>query len=76
MCVLVAVPRPGYPRPDLAELEKKIPGIAGKVILLDKPYIDINATEIRRKAARGEELSGLVPAAVAEYIKKHRLYIE
>ena len=74
MCVLVAVPRPGYPRPDLAALEKKLPGVAGKVILLGKPQMNISATEIRGKVGRGEDISDMVPAAVADYIQKHRLY--
>jgi len=75
MCSLVAVPRPGYPRPDLKALEKKVPGISNKVILLDKPLLDISATTIREKTARREVIDGLVPGLVAEYIKKHRLYV-
>jgi len=75
LCTLVAVPRPGYPRPDLKALGKKVPGISKKVILLDKPQLDISATMIREKTARHESIDGLVPALVAEYIKQHRLYI-
>jgi nicotinate-nucleotide adenylyltransferase len=34
----------------------------------------ISASDIRARAARGEALSALVPAAVANYIERHRLY--
>jgi len=74
LCTLVAVPRPGYPRPDLESLEKLIPGLSLRVILLDKPRVDISATEIRRRVAQGLPISHLVPEAVARYIKEHRLY--
>jgi nicotinate-nucleotide adenylyltransferase len=76
MCHLVAVPRPGYPRPDLSILEKKIPGVSPKVTFLDKPNLDISATMIREKLVRGEAIDRLVPSPVAEYIKKYRLYLK
>lgn len=34
----------------------------------------ISASDIRERAARGEDLSALVPAPVANYIVRHRLY--
>ncbi len=36
--------------------------------------MNISGTGIRSRAKRGEDLSGMVPAAVAEYIVRHRLY--
>jgi len=74
LCLLAAVPRPGYNKPDLNELEKKIPGISGRVIFLDEPNIDISATDIRKKIAGGETIENLVPGPVVDYIKKHKLY--
>jgi GTP-binding protein len=74
LCTLVAVPRPGYDKPSMKALEGVLPGISQKVIFLDKPRIDISATEIRELAARGEAIDHLVPEAVAQYIKKHKLY--
>lgn len=74
MCKLIAVPRPGYRRPDMKKLERKIPGISGKTILLDKPLIDVSASAIRKMAASGETVERFVPAPVAEYIRKYNLY--
>jgi nicotinate-nucleotide adenylyltransferase len=41
---------------------------------LELPASDTSATEIRRRAARGEDASALVPPAVARYIDQHHLY--
>jgi nicotinate-nucleotide adenylyltransferase len=75
LCHIVAVPRPGYRQPDLAMLETKIKGISQKVVLLDKPVIDISSTLIRERLAQGQTIDDLVPPPVNEYIKKHRLYL-
>jgi len=74
MCYLVAVPRPGFQRPDLKALEDLIPGISERVLLLDKPQIDISASAIRELAAQGLSLRHLVPEPVEEYIRQHKLY--
>lgn len=75
LCYLVAVPRPGCKRPDLKELGRLIPGLSSRLILLDKPEIDVSATQIRRRVAEGLSISHLVPAPVAEYIKQKKLYL-
>ena len=75
LCYLVAVPRPGYPLPDLKRLAKDIPGLSPRIIILDKPEVDISATEIRKRVAQGKPINDLVPHAVVEYIKQHRLYL-
>jgi len=74
ICYLVAVPRPGFQRPDLKALEDLIPGISERVMLLDKPQIDISASAIRELAAQGLPLCHLVPEPVEEYIRQHKLY--
>ena len=74
-CRLVAVPRPGHARPDLAELERVIPGIAGRVTMLDIPEVNISATDIRQRFARGLSAADLVPPAVETYIRDHGLYL-
>ena len=44
------------------------------VVRLKAPVIDISSSEVRSKLARGEDVSGLVPPTVLEYIKEKGLY--
>ena len=74
LCHLVAVPRPGYPLPDLNSLEAVIPGLTSSTIILNTPEIDISASEIRNRVAQGLSISHLVPKPVDNYIREHRLY--
>jgi nicotinate-nucleotide adenylyltransferase len=74
MCRLVAVPRPGYSLPDMDRLEEAVPGVSGSIVFLDAPLVDISASGIRRRLAQGQDIAGLVPAAVADYIRGHALY--
>jgi nicotinate-nucleotide adenylyltransferase len=74
LCRLVAVPRVDFPLPDLPALEKELPGISQKVILFDRPRVDINASEIRKRVAQGLSISEFVPKAVERYIKEYGLY--
>lgn len=74
LCRLVVVPRPGCPPPDLNGLETALPGLSARAVLLDKPEVDISATGIRERVARGLSLADLVPRPVEKYIKQHKLY--
>ena len=74
-CFIVAVPRPGYSLPVLNSLEESIPGISQRVVIMDKPEIDICASEIRDRVARGLSIHQLVPEAVERYIKQQGLYL-
>ena len=75
ICYLVAVPRPGSPRPNLKTLEISIPGLSQRVMLLEKPKIDISASDIRERVAQGLSVRHLVPEPVNRYIKEHKLYV-
>ena len=52
------------------------PGIAldEKVKLIPMEPMRISASEIRARAARGEDIDALVPPAVANYVRRRRLY--
>lgn len=54
--------RPGAPAPDTA------------VEMIPMEPMRVSASDIRARAARGEDLSSLVPAPVANYIATHGLY--
>jgi nicotinate-nucleotide adenylyltransferase len=75
MCKLVAVSRPGYSLPDIVLMEDTVPGITERVIILDKPEIDISSSDIRERVAGGLDVSHLLPGPVEEYIRKNRLYM-
>ena len=47
----------------------------GKIVRkLPADVIEISSTEIRRRTAAGESLSGVVPGAVEAYIRENHLY--
>ena len=75
MCSLVTIHRPGYQLPDLSSLETVVPGLSQKLVILDKPAVDISATDIRGRVAMDLSISHLVPEPVDEYIKTHGLYL-
>lgn len=87
---LVIVPRPGFPPdrvrqvihenyPDfISDPGREVwssPKAGGIIKLLPMKPVPISSTEIRAKVRRGEDISGLVPSAVAEYIRKAKLYV-
>jgi len=74
MCYLVAVPRPGSPSPDLKALEAIIPGLSQRVMLMEKPKVDISASVIRDRVVRGLSMDHLVPPPVSRYIRENGLY--
>jgi nicotinate-nucleotide adenylyltransferase len=73
---IVAVPRIGYRVPDRIVLEKILPGLSERVILLDQPEIDISASIIRERVYRNLPIDHMVPPLVAEYIRQNGLYRE
>ena len=59
---------------ELTDLEKAIPGISRRLIVLPMSFVDVSATAVREWARKGVSLDGLVPPAVEAYIKEHALY--
>ena len=87
-CDFIVVSRPGF---DIGLIRSCLPAGAriqeppqAKRIQLDHTAIhllttvhaDISSTEIRRRAAHGESLAGLVPPSVADYISKRKVYAQ
>jgi nicotinate-nucleotide adenylyltransferase len=74
----VVVSRPGT---TLDSLRERVPSAVShhsaantRVILVEAHTPDVSSTEIRRRVRAGQSVSGLVPAAVADYISAHGLY--
>ena len=50
------------------------PSSRGSFILLQMEPVPISSTEIRERVRDGKDIRGLVPSAVADYIRKNHLY--
>ena len=74
MSAVVGMARPGAPPPDLEALDRIRPGASREVVLLEGPLIGVSGTEIRRRLAAGASVRYMLPTAVEEYIRCHRLY--
>ncbi|MFN2385289.1 MAG: nicotinate (nicotinamide) nucleotide adenylyltransferase [Thermoanaerobaculia bacterium] len=51
-----------------------VPGLRERLEVFDGGSFTISATDLRKDLSRGADVRGRVPASVAEYITKHRLY--
>jgi nicotinate-nucleotide adenylyltransferase len=68
----IVLSRPGF-RVALPAIVGAIP-LSSRVHVLGDLHNPASATEIRHRLAAGEDCTGLVPAAVLEYIRDHGLY--
>jgi nicotinate-nucleotide adenylyltransferase len=83
-CHFVAVSRPGCPaaslRQALPELAERMteppaaPEASPRIYLVEAPTAPVSSTEVRRRLAAGQPIDGLVPPAVADYIRTNALY--
>ena len=55
----------------VSEYKEKYNAVVRRVVT---PPIEISSTEVRRAAAAGKSLAGMVPPAVEAYIREHGLY--
>jgi nicotinate-nucleotide adenylyltransferase len=68
--VRVAVlPRPGV------DLDRVSPTYRSRVRMLKTPLLDISSTDVRDRLKNRESVTGVVPPAVMDYIRRHRLYV-
>jgi nicotinate-nucleotide adenylyltransferase len=52
------------------------PGAGGRVFELDGPVPAVSSSLVRGRCTAGDAIDALVPARVARYIQRHRLYTE
>ncbi|MCX6070831.1 MAG: nicotinate-nucleotide adenylyltransferase [Chloroflexi bacterium] len=60
--------------PDLADLEKVLPGLSARVRFFRAPIIDIASRDLRRRVLAGESIRYLVPEGVEQIIRRDGLY--
>ncbi len=75
LCQLLVLDRPGEQDFDWPDFYSRVPEVEGRVQTVSAPMIDVSATEIRRKAAAGEDLAGQTPDSVVKYIREQGLYL-
>jgi nicotinate-nucleotide adenylyltransferase len=73
LCTLAVLRRPGT-RVGMTRLEKYVPGITRRTVFIHAPPMDISSTGIRHRIKLGKEITGQVPRAVEEIIRKNGLY--
>ena len=76
MCNLCVMYRAGYPEPDFSRLAclgaERVEKLSKNAIAT--PLVDISSTEIRRKLAAAEDVTGLLSPVVLGYIEENGLY--
>ena len=73
----IIYPRPGIDPPPYSLMAKHFGNRNARKLIdavIDSDSLPIAATDIRRFAAEGKNLSGLVPESVLKYINEHKLY--
>ncbi len=73
MCRLAVVVRPCYPV-DLASLEQSLPGLTGRLELIEMPALGISSSDLQRRVREGHSIRYQTPEAVVRYITEHQLY--
>lgn len=74
MCIFAAMKRPGSSDGEFYEAFHIASSAGAKVVPADAPLMDISSTDIRKAAAKGEDISAFVPENVREYIEKNEIY--
>ena len=72
--VLCKVPRGDIGVGKLRTYAASLEALGAVCYVDERPVMPVSSTAIRRLAAEGRPLGGLVPPAVEQYIRQHRLY--
>ncbi len=73
---LVAIKRPRY-NEDIAyidALEKRLPGLKQRLVIVPAPQLDISSTDLRMRVAQGRPIKYQLPESVEQYIVQYGLY--
>lgn len=73
---LAVVTRPGNSAKQHADAARMLRDMGGVVHLLEGEEMDIASSDIRKRVRAGEDITGMVPQAVAQYIARQGLYRE
>jgi nicotinate-nucleotide adenylyltransferase len=73
-CTLGVMRRPGA-KPNMAQLERVLPGISARTEFFEAPRMAVSSSDIRRRVHGGEPFGHLVLAQVAEIIEREELYL-
>lgn len=83
LCHIIVIERPGgagagsqdWARERLIDDSEQLKTrTAGYVLPVSLTLLDISATDIRQRLAKGQEVEGMLPGGVLDYIKEHGLY--
>ena len=70
-CKVCALARGGDNLAEMMEFANEI----GRVKVLPSDVVDVSSTQIREKLRNNEDISGLVPEKVFEYISEHKFFV-
>ena len=71
---LAAATRPGVPDARVREAHAHLPA-PDRVSFFEIQPLPVSSALVRERVARGEPIEGLVPPAVAEAVRRHKLYL-
>lgn len=71
---LCASPRSSEGLPRMLSKRRELEAMGARCFVEDIPFMDVSSTQVRELAGQRQDISGLVPDDVAEYIVEHRIY--
>jgi nicotinate-nucleotide adenylyltransferase len=71
---LCAVPRGGSADDAAAAFRARFPAAAARLVVLDRPRLDLSSTEIRERVRAGRSIRYLVPDGVVDLVRQYALY--